>query len=85
MTSTAGRSRWLPWAVLAVAAAMRVGVGLWRGETLMHAGNGLYYMDWLADSLASGRGYSVEGIPNVFQQPAYVFVLGAAYPAPSAR
>ena len=75
----AGPRRRSFWLVLALATAVRLAAGLWRGESLMFAGNGLYYMDWLADSLAAGRGYTIEGVPNVFQQPAYVFALAAGY------
>ncbi len=33
----------------------------------------------LARSLAAGNGYQVGGVPNVFQQPAYVFLLAGGY------
>lgn len=66
-------------AVLAGALAVRVGVGVWRGEALLAEGNGLFYMDALARSLAGGDGYTVDGVENVFQQPGYVLLLAAGY------
>ena len=43
-----------------MALAVRVAVGVWRGESILTSGNGLYFMHDLAMSLLNGDGYTIE-------------------------
>jgi len=65
--------------VLLLALVVRVAVGVHRGEALLQAGNGLYFMHDLAQSLLAGDGYVLDGVPSVFHQPGYVFALATGY------
>ncbi len=66
--------------IILAGVALRVGISLHRGEALVTRGNGTVYIHPIARNLAAGRGYeAAEGVPNVFQQPAYPLVLAGGY------